>query len=261
MRPFAMICLFVFGSQWGFAQVKAYRIGKPNITGVDESISITVDPAKDGTRGASIGYLLPGLVGNLVTTGLDLIKSALSNEEQKYTATYSGSTTGNDLMKVLPDSNGTRAILNMDSVHVIRKIVQSNLTSLLETEIVLVPEFDKATSLFRFKLSRLFMDGSKAKVKKLGKKGKVLDLNIEIKLDAIWKEPQTTSNGDSTKPRAEKGSSGKDSAFTYKSATLGSSSIMVNKIQPKGVNIIRDDFYSGWFQLLPSSAFAGKAKR
>jgi hypothetical protein len=254
-RTFTIICLLLLESQVGHAQTKAYRIGKPNISGVDESISIIIDTSKGISRGGSVGYVLPGLVGNIISTGIDLIKIALSNEEQKYTATYSGSITGSNLMRMLPNAKETKAILNIDSIHIIRNIVMPDMTSQPVTEIVLVPEFDKATGLFRFKLARLFMEGSKAKIKKTGKKGKLVDLNIEIKLEAIWKELQITSKEDSEKLAAENDTSLKESTFNYKSATLGSSSIVVNKITPKGANIIRDNFYSGWFQLLPSSAF------
>lgn len=256
MKVLIVVCLMALVSKEVWGQVKAYRIDKPIITGVDESISIVVDRPGPKIRGTNVGSLLPGLLGNIISTGIDLVKMALSNEEQKYTATYSGSATGNDLMIVSSDTDGIKGILNADSIHIIRTIVHNDMTTEKVCEIVLVPEADKGSGLYRFRVARINMEGSKAKIKKMGKNGKVLDLSIDIKLDAIWKEAVGSSNEDSTKTSPRNTASKKEMTFAYKSATLGSSSILVTRISPKGANILRDEFYSGWFQPLPSSAFA-----
>jgi len=234
-------------------QIKAYSLTSKNIEGSDETVQILIDPIARNTKGGN-QISLVGVLANTLTAGINLIKISLSREEQKYTATYTSSLTGTNLMLKAPGSKNNSAILNIDSIHIIRSIIKSDLTSHKVTEIVLIPQFDYQTGLYRFRLSRLNMFGSKAKVKKLGHKGKLLDISIDIKLDAIWKEISSISKAD-TSHVAKANEKSTDTAFSYKTGTLGSSSILVTKISPVGVNIIRDDFYSGWFQPLPTEAF------
>jgi hypothetical protein len=184
-----------------------------------------------------------------------LVKVALSNQEQKYSANYMGTTTGANLMLKRPYSKANTGLLNIDSIHVVRSIVQSDKTEIVVSEIVLIPEIDRTTNLFRFRLARLYMKGSKAKVRKKCSKGQLLDLSIDIKLDAIWQTALSTEPTDTSRTIRSNNKLSGDSSFTYKSATLGSSSIIITKVSPIGPNIIRDNFYSGWFQPLGSDAF------
>lgn len=249
MRTCLLFLLIIAWSQ-GSSQVKGYRIGKQPISGADESIQILIDEPKERSRSANSPIQFSGLITSTVGLGLDIYKSVVANEQQKYSANYSAALTGNNLMRI----TGNKAALNIDSIHILRTVVNPDLTGIVVSEIVLTPDIDPGTGLFRFQVARLNMIGSKAKIRKNGKFGKLLDLSIDIKLDAIWTEPNTSLKKDSIIGNAHSTQTN-DSSFSYKSATLGSSSIIVTKIAPVGRNILREQFYSGWFQPLPFQAY------
>jgi hypothetical protein len=84
---------------------------------------------------------------------------------------------------------------------------------------ILVPAVEPHTGLFRFRVDSLIFPYSKAKIKKWGKYGKTIDVSIDIKLEAYWKEVVAGSSGNKKIVVSD------TTGFTLKSGTLGESTI------------------------------------
>ncbi len=217
----------------------------------DERVEINVI-SKKKVRSASSPISFPGVLGSVINLGVGAAKSILSSEEAKYTSTYSGSKSGKDLFVAGPPLKGETADLNIYSIQIIRTLVFPDLTTQLASEVVLIPDVDPSTGLFRFKLQRLFLAASKAKIKKWGKVGKLLKMSIDIKIDVMYPELTNTSKPDSIISKSKANSETHlDTSYSIKSTPLGESSIFVSGLKPEGPAIINGDHYSNWFQPIP----------
>ena len=223
------------------AQLKSYSLDSGLIKSSTERVEIFVEPAAV-TRSAGPAISLPGVLGSFLTFGVNGVKTVLSTEQEKYTASYTGMVTGTHLMEI----NTPSVFLNIEAVHITRTLLFPDLTEEMASEIVLVPQVDFESGLFRFLIKSINMTASKAKIKRNGKWGKTLDLSLNIKLESIWQENATQSKNDSA-PKT-------DSSISYKSAVLGESTILIPGVKPNGPNAVRAQFYSGWFQMISSSA-------
>jgi hypothetical protein len=125
-------------------------------------------------------------------------------------------------------------------------------------EIKLVPVVDANSGLFRLKVQELHFPFSKAKIKRLGRYGKTVDLNIDIKLEAIWKESAANATGGkkSNLGGSETDNTDSSNGYSLKTATLGESSITISSITPSAnVPLLPSEPYlSAWFEPLPSTA-------
>jgi hypothetical protein len=237
------------------AQIKNYTSNRGIIKASDEQINIVVDTSKS-TRAPSGAISFPGVIGSVVSLGISAGKAILSAQDEKYTSTYSGTCSGEKLIVVPSPYAGNQGFLNIDSVRIIRSMIFADLTNEVASEIVLVPIVQSSSGMFRFKIQRINLIASKAKIKK-NKSGQLLDLSITIKLEAIYQESSGTLKEDSSahnignNPSTSKDTNG----FTFKTATLGESTIIVAALKPEGPAILQNDYFSNWFQPIPASAF------
>lgn len=188
-----------------------------------EKIQISITTPKENKEAG--GFLL-STIENMLPVGINAVKTALSNRQESFTATYSGNLSGNKLMV-------KNEFLNIETISINRNTIDNNNNPLVASQIILNVEQDGAV--FRFSTKEIDLDRSKARIKKHGTKGKTIDLNIDIRVDALWKVY------DDKKPNQ----------FSMKSATLGESSITVNGLRPGDHNT--DVINSSWFQMIPSA--------
>ena len=210
---------------------------KINITSDRLYLYVDADTGKH-TMSASGPLSLPNILGSFLTGTITIVKEIVSAQQEKYSASYTATKTERSLIYLIKANNPSSAALNIAS------ITMDRITDLYDTalHLVLVPIPEPQSGLFRLVLTQFYEPFTKAKIKKGGKRGKTLDLSIDIKFDAIWKE--LTSKSDSQN-------------FTLKTGTLGESSILLSGISPgKHYTFKKEyaEFQSGWFQTLPSAA-------
>jgi hypothetical protein len=252
---FTFFSLFVVHPSVG--QIMNYD-GKGNrVKASSEQISIIVNKKADKkTESATPSISLPGIIGSVISLGVDVVKSVISAQEAKYTATYTATKSENELMYLRNHSNESSADLNIESINIARMFVRDDSAKVQAFDLELAPIVESNSGLFRFKVQRLSIPYTKAKVKKDGKGGKMINMSFTIKLDALWKEPGGSTKQDSS--AHAKGSSASivsgDNSFQIKTATLGESSILITSIYPGRDFLVDQDYYSGWFQLIPATA-------
>jgi len=237
-----MLLWMVF-PQRNLAQLISYKNDGSRVKSAKETILVNIHPPKRdntfraGATPISLPTLLPGIIG----AGFSIAKTLLSEQQEKYTATYSGSQTGIGLL-ILPDTvNKQSAAINIETIDIAR-ILDRDDTAM---QVTFVPVAEPHTGLFRFQVQTLRLSYAKAKIKKLGKYGKTIDLSLDIKLEAYWKEPAT-------------GAAGSTAGFVLKSGSLGESSILIPGIAPDSTKgfYLEKPYYSGWFQTLPTTALS-----
>lgn len=250
---FASLCISLQSTS---AQITSYNSKGNKISSSSENILIVVNKPAELARGGMPAISLPGVATNIVSVALEIGKTIASNQEAKYAASYSATTSETDLLALRNPQKPSSVFLNIDSINIIREIVSN--ASLAETacDIVLVPKIQSTSGLFRFKVERLFIPYTKAKIKRFGRGGKMIDLSITIKLDALWQEPTSEKISDSSKQTKAIPSSRSpnDSSYQIKTAALGESTIFISSVIPGGNFPLERDIYSGWFQLIPNTS-------
>jgi hypothetical protein len=226
------------------AQLPNYDGFGKNHPASSEIVSISISKKEGNKSKSGSGAIsLPGVIGSFINIGIDVTKLILTQQEEKYTATYNSSKSETGLVYLQEESKISSADLNIDSINIIRIISMEDFSKETACDIVLIPVIDKTSGLFRLKIQRIFIPFSKAKIKKGGLNGKTIDMNITIKIDCLWKEQLTSPKSDTS-----------DLAFQIKSATLGESIITISGVHPGANFMVEDNLYSGWFQLLPVNA-------
>lgn len=241
-------------SQIAFAQLSNYDGEGKNHPGSSEEVLIKVNKEINKIKSGSGNISFPGVIGGFLTIGMDVTKLILSTQEEKYTATYSSTKSETGLILLKDSSKTSSADLNIDSINIYRIFTKQDFSRETGCDIVLKPVVDPTTGLFRFQLQRLYMPYSKAKTKQSGKLGKTIDINITLKINCLWKEETAASDSNQTSGKERRTAIEKAPSFQIKSASLGESAITVSGVKPGGNFAIVEDYYSGWFQLLPSSA-------
>jgi len=210
---------------------------KINITSDRHFIYIEPDTGKH-TMSASGPLSLPNILGSFLTGTFTIMKEIVTSQQEKYSASYTATKTGRSMMYLIKANNPSSAALNISSISIDR-ITDTYDTAL---HLVLVPIPDPQNGLFRLILTQFYEPFTKAKIKRGGKRGKTLDLSIDIKLEAIWKEAASKTDSQN---------------FSLKTGALGESSILLPGVYPgKRYTFKKEDaeYESGWFQALPSTA-------
>jgi|GEM_PF-3592573 hypothetical protein len=213
-------------------------------------------PDSISTRAAGSNIALPGLLGSVASIGLNLIKTALTNQEEKYTASYSATLSEKSLLRLQNPKNSATAQLNVDSIGIYRLIVLPSGERDTAFRLILAPETEHFAGLFRLNVQSVWVQYAKAKVKRLGNHGKSLDLSVSFKLDALWQEAATTENSAAHGTIADSVHISR-STYTIKTATLGDASLLLPGIRPgRYVDLRTAGFKTSWFQLPPLTAMA-----
>jgi hypothetical protein len=242
------LLLLFLASKASHAQLISYTKDGNRVKYGKETTVITIRPQPRNTsvRSSATPLSLPTILPGIIGAGFSIAKTILAQQQEKYTATYNGSQTGIGLLFLTDTANVQSAALTIKAVDIAR-IMDRDDTAMRMT---LVPAVEPHTGLFRFKVETLRFPYSKAKIKKWGKHGKTIDMSVDIKLEAYWKEPTQTSPGN------KKNTDTVTTGFALKSGTLGESTILLPGIAPTKQNEVYLDkpYYSGWFQTLPATA-------
>jgi hypothetical protein len=221
------------------AQLVKYSPKGEKINITSDRLFIYVDPDTGKHTMSGAGPLsLPNIMGSFLTGTFTIMKALVSSEQEKYSASYTQAKTERGLIYLFKPGNRNTAALNISSITIDR------ITDIYDTalEIVLVPIPDAQSGLFRLVVTQFYEPFAKAKIKRGGKLGKTLDLSVDIKLDAIWKEP-------GVKPDSQN--------VSLKTGSLGESTVILPGISPgKRYSFKKEDaqYESGWYQTLPSTA-------
>jgi hypothetical protein len=253
--PFTILAFILAGKL--DAQIINYDKSGTYMRSSGESISVVVAKKANSTNKALIGPVsFPGVIGSVIGLGVDIGKAILTSQQKKYTATYTASKSESELIYFHSAGNSSTADLNIDNIAVTRSFLDDNGKFVEACHFSLEAEKQANSGLFRFKLDTLSLSYTKAKIKKGGKMGKRVDMQITLKLDALWQDAINTSNIDSNKrATSQQQVATKDlNSFQIKSATLGESTILIPAVAPEGPIKLNDSYYSGWYQLLPSTA-------
>jgi hypothetical protein len=244
------ILLWIVFTERSHAQLISYKKDGTHVKYGKETTIITIHPEIRNTnfRSSATPLSLPTVLPGIIGAGFSIAKTLLAQQQEKYTATYNGSQTGIGLLLLTDTANIQSAGLDIKSVDIAR-IMDRDDTAMWVT---LAPAVEPHTGLFRFKVETLRLPCSKAKIKKWGKYGKTIDLSLDIKLEAYWKEPAPASPGLNNNPHRD------TAGFVLKSGTLGESAILIPGIAPTDQDQVFLDkpYYSGWFQTLPAAALA-----
>jgi hypothetical protein len=233
-------------------QILNYNFKGHKIKATSEEIVLAIHKnTSQKVRAPLTQISLPGILGNTVGLVVNAAKYVLSAEEEKYTATYTSISSENGLIY---DSlqNGSSSELNILSIDIYRITVNKDFSRDTATKIKLSPDIAEDGGLFRFKVTSLDMPYSKAKIKKWGKRGKNLAINITIKLDALWKESINSSKSVED-VKGKNPDSIQKSGYQIKTMSLGESSILLPVIIPTKNAYLERNYYSGWFQFPPST--------
>ena len=217
----------------------------------ERTIIIVHKVTDEKTRGIIGNISLPGLIGAIIPIAVNVTKQILSALEEKYTASYVASIYETGLIYDSAHS-GSSSFLNIESIDLVRIAENLDFNKDTVTKITLVPVIEPNGGFFGFKVKSLSLPFTKAKRTRRGRRGKTLDVNITIKVEAQWKEPTgNEKSSDSAKGQTN---------FQVKAATLGESSIFIPAIFPTDNTYLGQTYRSGWFQLPPATAlhFAGK---
>jgi hypothetical protein len=186
-----------------------------------EKITVIATNAGAGKQDASF---VSSAIGGVVGVVYDIVKTALSNREASYTASYTGTCSGQPLM--LANSK-----IGFTQLEITRTTTDQSSNKLVAADIKL--DVQQATSAFRFSVNSVALTQAKARIKKSGSNGKTVDINIDVKVDALYNVFDDKQNA------------------TLKSATLGDFSITVPGIPPGGNNSDAT-ITTGWYQFIPS---------
>jgi len=249
-----------------FPMLLDYSAGAQQINYTAEGRSFQADSERtflvifrtDGisARAAGSNVALPGLLGSVASIGINLIKTALTNQEEKYTASYSATLSEKSLLQLQNPKNSATAQLNIDSIGIYRLIVLPSGEKDTALRLILTPETEHFAGLFRLNVQSVWVQYAKAKIKKLGTHGKSLDLSVSVKLDALWQETVTSANSTAHGSSADSTHS-VGSAYTIKTATLGDAGLVLPGIRPgHPIDLHSAGFKTSWFQLPPLTAMA-----
>lgn len=198
-----------------------------------------------------------GIVMTAVTTavgiGVNAVKTYLTKRQESYTATYSSKKTGIGLMI----NNQKVALQDV----IIKRETKADESSPFVAVSTIKLSLEQNGAVFRFKTSEIDVKKAKARIRKSKKSGQTIDLNIDLKLDAIWKDfkieevkpkadstkkTETPVSGNTQRPKKE----APKVTFSLQNAALGESSITITGVKPGVKN--NELFYSDWFQILPN---------
>ena len=226
------------------AQVMSYGPSGNKIKSSGEQIQIIVNKPEGTKRSGAAVISLPGVIGSVINLGLDFVKTVSASKAAKYTAIYTCVKSESELIALTNKNNLSSAVLNIDSINIFRMIVNDKRKTETACDIVLVPRIQANSGLFRFKIERLYLPYSKAKIKKAGSAGKMIDLSVTIKMEAFWQDASASTPSDTAKKSS-----------LIKTAVLGESTILLTSVLPGGdFPLDGQDCYSGWFQPIPLSA-------
>ena len=253
--PGIILPFFLYSS--AFAQLVNYQPNGKSVTADSERISIVIyRPDSTSFRAASANIALPGVVGSLVSLGLNLVKTALTNQEEKYTASYSAALSERALLRLQNANNPNTAQLNIDSIGIYRLVALTGGKKDTALAIILQPEVEHFSGVFRLKVVAVQTRFAKAKIRRIGTGGKSIDLNLSVKLDALWQEPATGVPASGTNGKSDSAPTPR-SGYTIKTATLGDASLVIAGIRPGRFYELRTAGYAtNWFQLPPQMAMA-----
>jgi hypothetical protein len=232
------------------AQLVSYKKDGARIRYGKETTLITVHPeTRDKNfRSTATPISLPSVLPGIIGAGFSITKTLLAQQQEKYTATYNASQTGIGLVLLTDTANVQSAAINIKTIDIAR-VMNRDETAM---QVTLRPVPEPHTGLFRFQVDTLRFHYAKAKIKKWGRYGKTIDISVDVKLEAYWKEPATgASNGN-------KSAKTDTSGFVLKSGSLGESTILIAGITPTDQDEVYLDkpYYSGWFQTLPATALS-----
>jgi hypothetical protein len=229
-----VLCVLVLSTE---AQLNNFSsTGKTKRKLKAETIEISIAKPVEQKQAA---IALASVLSNLIPIGVNAIQTALSNRQESFTATYSEKISGDDL--ITGNSN-----LNIASISV-KRITTEKKSNISETASEITLDVEQSGPVFRFSTKSLTLKYSKARLKKCGKRGKSIDLDISIKVDALYKEFDKEGDG-----------------FSITSATLGESSVHLTGIIPQDKPIAISKKYSDWYKLIPAApddVDSEKAKR
>jgi len=230
--------LVLFFAPNSYAQLIKYSPAGEKISVKSDQLFIYIDHNSDKSTMSGIAPLsLPNIVNSFLGSSLNIVKSLLTKEQEKFSATYSATKTEKGLIYLSKPNNPSSAMLDISSISIDR-MTDSRDSAL---HILLVPQCEPRSGLFRFTLIELYEPFTKAKIRHAGKTGKTVDLSIDVKLDAIWKEASNKSEG-------------QPESYELKSSTLGQSTILVPNVTPgTRCHFRKEDgrYLSGWYQTLP----------
>ncbi|MBS1662039.1 MAG: hypothetical protein JST68_13430 [Bacteroidetes bacterium] len=243
-----LFILIIVASRPSHAQLISYNKDGNRIKYGKESTTITIQAAQTpvNVRSTATPLSLPSLLPGVIGAGFSIAKVLIAQQQEKYTATYAASKTGIGLLFLTDTASLQSAALNIKIVE-IERLMDAGKTAMRMT---LVPAVEPHTGLFRFRVDSLFFPYSKAKIKKWGKYGKTVDISVDIKLEAYYKEIASGSSGNRKNPVSD------TVGFTLKNSVLGESTILLSGIAPTYQETVALDnsHYSGWFQTLPTTA-------
>ena len=209
-------------SMTSFAQLYNFDATGKKTKLAAEKIEISLD--KTGTE-KNFAPILATALGSLVGIGVNAVQAHLTAKQESYATTYSSSVSDKDLIV-------DNAHLNLKKITITRKTKESNNNEFTPVSTVTLG-LEQDGAMFRMRPEIIKFDKSKARIRKAGKTGKTIDVNITIKVDAIWREFD-------------------NDRVTLESGTLGESSITLAGISPgKEINIADYKEYTDWFKVIP----------
>jgi|SRR5688572_8787 len=221
MKKNTTLFILVIAAQFSVAQQVSFDSEGKKIKYVSEKIEVTVEKPAEKKDASPV---LASALGSIVKLGVGAVQAHLNAKQESYTATYNGRATGKPFLR-------DNANLDMNKVTVKRLIVREGGGNAEEAALITLG-VEQDGSVFRFKTEKIKIDLAKARIKKSGNRGKTVDLNIDIKVDAIWMEYD--KDKESSK---------------LESATVGNSSITINTVKPG--TTVTDANYSDWFKMIP----------
>lgn len=237
------------------AQLMNYDNNGERVEAAGEKVSMIIEKKADHGNKALVGPIsFSGIIGGVIGLSIDITKSILNADEQKYTGTYTATKSENQLIYFHKDGDATTADLNIQRLIVTRSFLNLKGDSVMACQFYLSTNMPDNSGLFRFKLDSLNLQFAKAKIKKVGSGGKRIDLSITIKLDALWQDGAIKDTTPASHATSIQTQTTAETSSIMKTATLGETTIFVSSISPEGKIRIANDCYSGWYQLLPVTA-------
>ncbi len=236
MKSHLLFTALLFGAFTGYSQLTNFDAdGKK--TKIDaEKIVILVETKEESDQAAPAFVTV---LSSLIGVGTGAIQAHLSSKQESYTATYTGRISGKNFMV-------KNSILTISGLKIIRLTKTGN--NAFDTSAIIKLKVIQDDPVFKFETESINITKSKARIKKGGKNGKTIDLNIDIKVDASWRKYEMEEKEEGEKKEKVK----KIKSATLESGTLGQSSITLTGIKPGQIE--NEKISSEWFKMVPQDA-------
>jgi len=217
-----------------FCQLTNYDENGKKISFFSEKDSISV--TKISVEKQSVVSLLLGAIGPAIGVGIDVARTVFEKREESYTATYSAYYTGSGFYA---DNKFT---LERIKLYRLTKRDENAKQDTASKIVLLFVANANDPGMFRLKVDNISLTNSKARIRKHGENGKTIDISINVKIDASWRDYSVDKDNKN------------NVLYSIKSSSLGESSIIVTGLKPGKPKVFGNDnsLYSNWFQSIPN---------